>query len=147
MSRTPVEIGTLIVVILKARNLPNKKRIGKQDPYCTIRVNNETQRTKAINRGGQHPDWDEEFRFTLFGDIITSSGHEPQSHSIGMFNILGGTTMHLACFADSFREPDLIGDALVDFTVALAKGEWFQLSYKGQYVGEVYLEFTFWSNV
>lgn len=61
----PKELGTLIVVVGKAvgalsrhsdvssctqRNLPNKSRFGKQDPFCTLRVNEDKQRTKAIKR-------------------------------------------------------------------------------------------------
>ena len=30
--------------------------------------NGEKKRTKAIKRGGQHPEWDEEFRYTLYED-------------------------------------------------------------------------------
>lgn len=51
------------------RNLPDKSRFGKQDPFCTITVNEKKQRTKAIKRGGQHPEWDEEFRFTIMEDV------------------------------------------------------------------------------
>lgn len=32
-------------------------------------------------------------------------------------------TMHLLCYADDPREPDLIGEATVDLTEALTKGE------------------------
>ena len=37
--------------------------------------------------------------------------------------IKGGKTMKLACYADDPREPDLIGDAEVDLTEVLTKGE------------------------
>jgi hypothetical protein len=49
-------------------HLPNKRHIGKQDPYCAVSLNGEKRRTKAIKRGGQHPEWDEEIRFTIFED-------------------------------------------------------------------------------
>jgi hypothetical protein len=74
--------------------------------------------------------------------------------------------MILACFAAD-KEPELIGEATVDLTEALTKGEtdgthmllsigvstlrcyseWFTLLNKDKYSGEVYLELTFWSNV
>jgi hypothetical protein len=75
--------------------------------------------------------------------------------------------MKIQCFADDPREPDLIGETMVDLTEVLTKGEtdgkcltdnflslltclrteWFTLMNKDKYCGEVYLELTFWSNV
>ncbi|KAG5648671.1 hypothetical protein DXG03_000017 [Asterophora parasitica] len=157
MSSTPREIGTLIVVVLKANHLPNKRHIGKQDPYCVVTVNGEKRRTKAIKRGGQHPEWDEEIRFTLFEDDAIN--REPQAHGTpprpppketrGPKKIKGGKTMKLACFADDAREPDLIGETDVDLGEVLTKGEtdeWFTLMNKDKFSGKVYLELTFWSN-
>lgn len=37
--------------------------------------------------------------------------------------IKGGKIMKLACYADDSREPDLIGEADVDLTEVLTKGE------------------------
>ncbi|KAL1723546.1 hypothetical protein EV715DRAFT_269606 [Schizophyllum commune] len=160
MTSTPREIGTLIVVILKANHLPNKRHIGKQDPYCVVTVNGEKRRTKAIKRGGQHPEWDEEIRFTLYedtDDILQRTALEdgtpppppPKDNRKGPKKIKGGKSMHMACFADDPREPDLIGETNVDLTEVLTKGEtddWFDLSYKDRFAGKVYLELTFWSN-
>ncbi|KAF8623430.1 hypothetical protein AX15_006372 [Amanita polypyramis BW_CC] len=159
MSSNPNEIGTLIVVVLKANHLPNKRHIGKQDPYCVVTVNGEKRRTKAIKRGGQHPEWDEEIRFTLLedkedtSDQMTQRGdsplHPPPKSSRGPKKIKGGRTMKVACFADDSREPDFIGEADVDLTEVLTKGEtdeWFTLTNKDKFAGKVYLELTFWSN-
>ncbi|KAI5894048.1 uncharacterized protein SCHCODRAFT_02497908 [Schizophyllum commune H4-8] len=160
MTSTPREIGTLIVVILKANHLPNKRHIGKQDPYCVVTVNGEKRRTKAIKRGGQHPEWDEEIRFTLYedtDDILQRTAQDdgtpppppPKDNRKGPKKIKGGKSMHMACFADDPREPDLIGETNVDLTEVLTKGEtddWFDLSYKDRFAGKVYLELTFWSN-
>ncbi|EIM88209.1 uncharacterized protein STEHIDRAFT_146275 [Stereum hirsutum FP-91666 SS1] len=154
------EIGTLIAVILKARNLPNKRHIGKQAPYCTVVHNGETRRTKAIKRGGQHPEWDEEIRFNIYEDdedevarAAIAVGLEPPApppkNGKGPKKIKGGKNLALACYADDPREPELIGEALVDLTEVLTKGEtdeWFTLLHKDKYCGEVYLELTFWSN-
>lgn len=152
MSSTPREIGTLIVVILKAvginfaclvphiidsnpqRNLPNKRHIGKQDPYCTVILNNEKRRTKAIKRGGQHPEWDEEVRFSVFEELedelarTAADGDEappppPPKNGTGPRKIKGGHIMKIQCYADDPREPDLIGEGIVDLTEALTKGE------------------------
>ncbi|KAF8592513.1 hypothetical protein K439DRAFT_1610299 [Ramaria rubella] len=169
MTSTPVEVGTLIVVILKAatrcricsqKNLPNKRHIGKQDPYCSVKLNNEIRRTKAIKRGGQHPEWDEEVRFTILEDVedelartATENGTDesppPPPPKKDKKKIKTIKKMQIMCYADDPREPDLIGETLVDLTEVLTKGEtdeWFTLTNKEKYCGEVYLELTFWSN-
>ena len=193
MTTTARDIGTLIVVVLKAvglllfedlrltnsysltlqRNLPNKRQFGKQDPYCVVLLNGETRKTKVIKRGGQHPEWDEEIRFTIYEDSEALRGSDdgappplPPKAGRGPKKIQGGEKMALACFAAD-KEPELIGEATVDLTEALTKGEtdgaqlllsmmcsrltyhseWFTLLNKDKYSGEVYLELTFWSNV
>jgi hypothetical protein len=115
------------------KNLPNKRHIGKQDPYCSISFHNEKRKTRAIKRGGQHPEWDEEVRFSLLED--TDGGRErtenggdtppppPPKNGNGPRKIRGGTSMKLQCFADDPREPDLIGETMVDLTEVLTKGE------------------------
>ena len=50
-------IGTLVVIVDRARNLPNKRSMGKQDPYCAARLGKEAQKTKTDKRGGQTPRW------------------------------------------------------------------------------------------
>ncbi|RPD61943.1 hypothetical protein L226DRAFT_613288 [Lentinus tigrinus ALCF2SS1-7] len=148
-------IGTLIVVILKARNLPNKRHIGKQDPFCQVIFNGEKRRTKAIKRGGQHPEWDEEIRFELFEDTdelphvpgADPPPPPPKSNGKGPPKVKGGNHLALSCYADDPREPDLIGESKVDLTEVLTKGEtdeWFTIMHKEKYCGEVYLELTFW---
>lgn len=139
-------------------------------------VNGEKRRTKAIKRGGQHPEWDEEIRFTLFDDVedvLARTAHgdstpppPPPKNDQIFKKIKGGKSMKVACYADDPREPDLIGDVEVDLTEVLTKGEtdgkikiipfenvsnpppeWFTLTNKDKFAGKVYLELTFWSNV
>lgn len=114
-------------------HLPNKRHIGKQDPYCLVSVNGEKRRTKAIKRGGQHPEWDEEIRFTLYEDVSdlldrTARGDgtpppPPPKDDKALKKIKGGKIMKISCFADDPREPDLIGESEVDLTEVLTKGE------------------------
>ncbi|KAF8559010.1 hypothetical protein OG21DRAFT_1503462 [Imleria badia] len=158
MPFAPHEIGTLIVVVLKAKNLPNKRHIGKQAPYCLVTLNEEKRRTKVIKRGGQHPEWDEEFRFAIFEDVeaglVRSAPGSDTPPPLppkkkGPKRIKGGNFMRLQCYADDARDPDFIGETLVDLTEVLTKGEtdeWFTLMNKDKYAGEVYVELTFWSN-
>lgn len=115
------------------KNLPNKRHIGKQDPYASITFNGEKKRTKAIKRGGQHPEWDEEFRYTLCedpNDASTIPLHgdatpppPPPKKSKGPPTVKGGRSMLVACFAEDPREPDFIGETNVDLTEVLTKGE------------------------
>ena len=155
------------------RNLPNKRQFGKQDPYCVVVLNGETRKTRIIKRGGQHPEWDEEIRFTIHEDANALNASDdgappplPPKAGRGPKKIQGGEKMALACFAAD-KEPELIGETMVDLTEVLTKGEtdgtfanlsslfagshfsleWFTLLNKDKYSGEVYLELTFWSNV
>ena len=116
------------------RNLPNKRHIGKQDPYCCVIFNKEKQKTRAIKRGGQHPEWDAEFRFKVYEDDedehtpATAGGTPPPpppKEKDGKKNrkIKGGTIMTVTCYADDPKEPELIGEASVDLTEVLTKGE------------------------
>ncbi|KAG8979146.1 hypothetical protein FRC05_009356 [Tulasnella sp. 425] len=152
------KIGTLVVVVLKAKNLPNKRHIGKQDPYCVLKLDDQTRRTKAVKRGGQHPEWDDELRFPIYAtaeEELTQTGGKGDGDAPPPPPKDGAKAkkplkriMHLSCYADDPREPDLIGESTVDLTEALTKGEmdeYFTLMFKQKYCGEVYLEITFWS--
>jgi neural Wiskott-Aldrich syndrome protein len=98
-----------------------------------VSLNGETQRTRAIKRGGQHPEWDEEVRFTLYEDVEeepkrSASGDDtppppPPKNGKGIRKIKGGRSMLLSCWAEDPREPDLIGEATVDLNEVLSKGE------------------------
>jgi hypothetical protein len=57
MSVDGPEIGTLVAIVDRAKNLPNRKTIGKQDPYCAARLGKEAKKTKTDIRGGQTPKW------------------------------------------------------------------------------------------
>jgi len=51
------EIGTLVIIVDKAKNLPNRRTMGKQDPYCNARLGKEAKKTHPDRRGGQTPKW------------------------------------------------------------------------------------------
>lgn len=50
-------IGTLVAVIDKGKNLPNRRTLGKQNPYFVARLGKEIKRTRVDIRGGQTPRW------------------------------------------------------------------------------------------
>lgn len=62
------EIGTLVLVVDRAKNLPNLKTIGKQDPYCSARLGKEAKKTTTDIRGGQTPRWYVAAYAMLFSD-------------------------------------------------------------------------------
>ena len=57
MSLDGPEIGTLVAVIDRAKNLPNRKTMGKQDPYVAMRLGKWAKKTETDRRGGQTPRW------------------------------------------------------------------------------------------
>ncbi len=50
-------IGTLVVIMDRARNLPSRRSMGKQDPYVAARLGKEAKKTRTDKRGGQTPRW------------------------------------------------------------------------------------------
>ncbi|TIA84139.1 hypothetical protein E3P98_00296 [Wallemia ichthyophaga] len=145
------EIGTLVIVVDRARNLVDKQRIGKQSPYVTLRIPSSpvpTKRTQTINRGGQAPEWDAELRFPIMSELEDSMGRRSSSASTASTK-----SMSVVCWADDSRDPTKVGEAFVDLTRSLTKGEddlWVPLTLDskdgGKYRGEVRLELTFFSN-
>ena len=94
--------------------------------------NGEKKRTRAIKRGGQHPEWDEEFRYEVWDEdepepnvSVGPNGTPPPppSKKKGPLKIKGGNFLGIACYAEDLREPDLIGEVKVDLTEVLTKGE------------------------
>ncbi|KAK9454415.1 C2 domain-containing protein [Dipodascopsis uninucleata] len=127
--QAPEEVGTLIAVIIKAKNLPNRRRLGKQDPYCTLRLGQNAQSTKVDKRGGQTPYWNHEFRFT-----VTESDDQ----------------FKLTVLDDNDSKPELIGDCMIELKPALLTtskegyDKWHSLMYRQKYAGEVFIEMTFY---
>ncbi|KAK7044124.1 hypothetical protein VNI00_007841 [Paramarasmius palmivorus] len=125
------EIGTLIVVILKARNL-NDKHFYKQDVYATISLNGVKKSTKVDLKGGQHPVWDDELRFPVMKNDSTKF-----------------RTLEAACWSKEHKDDDLLGEGKVDISDTLKSGEfdeWVPLQVNGVARGDIYLEMTYYSN-
>ncbi|KAH7105108.1 C2 domain-containing protein [Auriculariales sp. MPI-PUGE-AT-0066] len=125
------QLGNLAVVVLKARNLPQKS-LWKQSPYCVVRFEGAGQQTKIDERGGQHPVWDNEFRFP-----VADNGESKR-------------ILKMTVFTKELRVDDMIGEAQIDIMEhdVLRKGEfddWVKLKLNGRDVGDVYVEMTFYS--
>lgn len=122
-------IGTLVAIVDRAKNLPNRKTIGKQDPYCAARLGKEAKKTKTDIRGGQTPRWDQELRFTV---------HDGPDYF----------QLKISVFTDDKRT-DLIGESWIDLKGIILPGGgqadlWQQLTCKGKYAGDIRLEITFY---
>lgn len=125
------EIGTLVLVVDRGKNLPNRKTMGKQNPYCAARLGKEARKTEVDKRGGQTPRWDQELRFTV---------HDSPDYyklKISVFN--------------EDKKTDLIGEAWVELehiiTPGGGKGDlWQGLTCKGKYAGELRLELTYYDS-
>lgn len=142
------EIGTLVVIVDRAKNLPNRKST-KQNPYCQARLGKTCNKTKTDHRGGQTPRWyvlllclchqthvltrsrDEELRFTV---------HDSPDYY----------TLKLSIFNDD-KKTDLICDGWVDLNKVIIPGGgqsdlWQDLQFRRKYAGEARIELTFYDS-
>ncbi|KAH8893539.1 hypothetical protein GQ53DRAFT_118254 [Thozetella sp. PMI_491] len=131
MSIDGPQIGTLVLVVDRAKNLPNRKTIGKQDPYCAARLGKEAKKTTTDIRGGQTPKWDQELRF-----IVHDSADYYQ--------------LKVSVFNDD-KKTELIGESWIDLRDIIVAGggqsdQWHQLACRGKYAGEVRIEITFYDS-
>ena len=131
-----VSLGTLIVIVIKARNLPNKVRLGKQNPYATLSYGITKKKTSAIERGGQAPEWDQEFRFEISEEgpakleeeaVVgptggVSANHAPPPATNQEKVVRSPKLLRVACWADDARDPRIIGEGVVDLDIVLKKG-------------------------
>lgn len=125
------QIGTLVAIVDRAKNLPNRKTIGKQDPYCAARLGKEAKKTSTDIRGGQTPKWDQELRFTV---------HDSADYY----------QLKLSIFTDD-KKTDLVGEAWIDLKEIIVPGGgqsdvWQNLSCRGKYAGEIRLEITYYDS-
>lgn len=129
-----MRLGTIVVVVIKARHLPNKQTIGKQDAYCTLTFGGRTARTPVMKRAGQTPEWDHEERFEVFtqgeatdvrSEVTATGGVKPTSASPSPrpSKPTGKRELKVAVYADDPRDPELIGSTMVDLEETIKKGE------------------------
>ncbi|KAL8692792.1 MAG: hypothetical protein Q9218_002263 [Villophora microphyllina] len=123
------EIGTLVVIVDRAKNLPNRKSMGKQDPYCAARLGKEAKKTDTDKRGGQTPRWDQELRFTV---------HESPDYY----------QLKVSVFNDD-KKTELIGETRIALEEIIVPGggqndTWHHLHCKGRFAGEIRIELTYY---
>ncbi|KAI5116382.1 hypothetical protein M0805_005879 [Coniferiporia weirii] len=125
------EFGTIVVVVLKARNLPDKHTFTKQDPYAVVQLGSSKASTNIDKRGGQHPVWDQDLHLKVSAEATKENRN-----------------LKVSCFAKEPKDDVLIGEGEIDISETLTSGEfddWVKLEINGAYRGEVYLEITFFA--
>ncbi|KAF9099242.1 hypothetical protein BGX27_000650 [Mortierella sp. AM989] len=129
--KTP--IGELIIVPIEGRDLPNRERFGKQDPFVLFKLGNVSKRTTTDIRGGQRPRWKDD-QISIY--MYASDAKDAKS-------------LYVTCLDEDQKKNDLIGDCVINLAKVLEQGEqddWFELSYKGREAGTLLLQLTYFSH-
>lgn len=139
------EIGTLVVIVDRAKNLPNRKTMGKQDPYCAARLGKEAKKTETDKRGGQTPKW---------YDPNVTSGHtrlmrdRDQEMRFTVHDSPDYYRLKVSVFNDD-KKTEIIGETWVALDSIIVPGGgqndiWHNLNCKGRYAGEIRIELTYY---
>ncbi|KAJ6257867.1 LOW QUALITY PROTEIN: hypothetical protein Dda_7656 [Drechslerella dactyloides] len=162
-------IGTLVVVVDKAKNLPNLKSIGKQDPYCVLRLGKHVKKTDPDKRGGQTPKWFVRISATLtfFCFLLLFTPHGPLAGGLYPAADLSDVSfrdaerrfpvhdsadyrnLKIVIFTDD-KKTELIGETVVNLDKILdtsgggQSDGWHQCKCRGRYAGDIRVELTFW---
>ncbi|KAF9186345.1 hypothetical protein BGZ51_007309 [Haplosporangium sp. Z 767] len=129
--KTP--IGELVIVPIQGKDLPNRERFGKQDPFILFKLGNVSKRSTTDVRGGQRPIWKDD-QINIF--MYESDAKDAKS-------------LYVTCLDEDPKKNDLIGDCVINLAKVLEQGEhddWFELSYKGREAGELLLQLTYYSH-
>ncbi|KAF9349000.1 hypothetical protein BGX34_002123, partial [Mortierella sp. NVP85] len=128
--KTP--IGEIVIVPIQGRDLPNRERFGKQDPFILFKLGNVSKRSSTDIRGGQRPRWNDD------------QVHIPMYES----DAKDAKSLYVTCLDEDPQKNDLIGDCVINLAKVLEEGEqddWFPLVFKGREAGEVMLQLTYFS--
>ncbi|KAF9131901.1 hypothetical protein BGX30_012906, partial [Mortierella sp. GBA39] len=128
-----IPIGELVIIPIQGRDLPNRERFGKQDPFILFKLGNVAKRSTTDVRGGQRPRWKD--------DQINIFMYESDAKD--------ATSLYVTCLDEDPQKNDLIGDCVINMVRVMEYGEqddWFQLSYKGREAGELLLQLTYYSH-
>lgn len=142
------EIGTLVVVVDRAKNLPNRRTMGKQDPYCAARLGKEAKKTTTDRRGGQTPRWWE--RPVNLNRTITDVNFRDQELRFTVHDSPDYHNLKVSIFNDD-KKTELIGETWVSLEHVVVPGggqsdTWHNLNYRGKYAGEVRMELTYYDS-
>jgi len=147
------EIGTLVLVVDRAKNLPNRKTIGKQDPYCAARLGKEAKKTTTDIRGGQTPKW-----YVCFSSCIPIVKTLIPANPLSRDQELRFTVrdcpdyeqLKISVFNDD-KKTDLIGETWIDLREIIVSGggqsdQWHTLNCRGKYAADIRIEITYYDS-
>ncbi|KAM9890951.1 hypothetical protein OXX79_011070 [Metschnikowia pulcherrima] len=128
--------GTLVVMVCRARHLPNRRKLDKQSPYVLLRIHSVAKKTPAHFRAGQTPEWTHEIRFDLTRDrkplmrldVLDETKNDPTP--------IGGTEIDCAQVFGDENNLQPSGKFILD--------RWHDLQFNGRYAGKIFLEMTFY---
>lgn len=126
--------GTLVVIVVRAKHLPNRRKFDKQLPYATLRIGTVAKKTPSAFRAGQTPDWTHEVRFDLL----------VERKPILVVDVLDETK----------NDPTMIGHCEIDCLKVFNHSNyhdgkyildgWYELLFNEKRAGLIYLEMTFY---
>ena len=64
----PAQNGTLKLKILEAHLTRDTETFGKMDPYCVVKVNHQTYKTKVLDNVGVDPKWNHDITLNVFNN-------------------------------------------------------------------------------
>jgi hypothetical protein len=102
MSIDGPEIGTLVLIVDRGKNLPNRKAMGKQNCYCAARLGKEARKTETDKRGGQTPRWYVRARYTM-RHLIYDSAQTDHACSAGIKNFVSPSMTRPITTTSRFR--------------------------------------------
>ncbi|CEP19783.1 hypothetical protein [Parasitella parasitica] len=115
----PKIIGNLVIVAYKARDLPNREIVGKQDPFVVFRIGDIIQKTITDIGGGQHPKWDDQVTLPI-----------PENKKLVLVQV----------YDEDKKRQELISEFELDVNNVIKEGE-----EDGREAGKIYLELTFYA--
>ncbi|KAF9368415.1 hypothetical protein BGX21_006596, partial [Mortierella sp. AD011] len=123
----------LVIVPIQGKDLPNRERFGKQDPFILFKLGNVSKRNTTDIRGGQRPQWkDDQISILMYQSDAKDA-----------------TSLYVTCLDEDQKKDDLIGDCVINLAKVLEIGElddWFELTYKGREAGMLLLQLTYFSH-
>lgn len=128
--------GTLVIMVCRAKHLPNRRKLDKQSPYVLLRINTVAKKTPAQFRAGQTPEWTHEIRFQLTRDRRPLMRLDVLDETKGDPTPVGGTDIDCSSV---FLDPANLHDS-----GKYIRDAWYDLSCNGRAAGKIYLEMTFY---
>lgn len=136
MDRPATADGTLVIMVCRAKHLPNRRKLDKQSPYVLLRIGTTAEKTHSQFRAGQTPEWTHEIRFQLSRDrkpllkldVLDETKNDPTP--------IGATEIDCSLVFLDPANMQAGGKYILD--------NWYELTCNSRLAGMIYLEMTFY---